>query len=83
MLLLDKIYPKYFFIALAVGLFMTYTFTPTPKIVYKYPTPDTADELVYMDGANHCFKYKASQVKCPANKKHISTIPHQENEDEH
>jgi hypothetical protein len=78
MLLLDKIEPKFFFLALAVGLFMTYTFTTPPKIVYKYPTPDTVNELVYQDNGSHCFKYKANEVNCPANRKDIHTIPSQD-----
>ena len=78
MLLIGKINPKYFFIALAFGLFMTYTLSPSPKIVYRYPTPDTVDELVYTDDADHCFKYKANQVKCPSNKRLINSIPRQE-----
>ena len=82
MLLLDKIYPKYFFIALFIGLFLVYTLTPSPKIVYKYPTPDTVNELIYRDEADHCFKYTANQVKCPSNKKLINTIPNQKNIDD-
>ena len=77
MSLSDKIEIKYFLIALCIGLFLTYTFTTPPKIIYKYPTPDTIDELVYMDHANHCFKYKANQVKCPSNKNQIYSIPKQ------
>lgn len=77
MLLLDKIELKYFLIALFVGLFMTYTFTEPPKVIYKYPTPDTVDNLVYIDEGKHCFKYQANQVKCPANKNKITKLPYQ------
>ena len=57
---------------------MVYTFTAPPKVVYKYPTPDTVNQLVYMDNANHCFKYQANVVKCPSNKRDIKTIPRQD-----
>ena len=77
--LLDKIDIKIFFISLTIGLFMTYLFTPPPKIFYKYPTPDTVDDLVYRDTVNNCFKYSSNQVKCPSNKKVIKKIPTQLN----
>ena len=75
MLLIEKIKPLYFLIAICFGFFMTYVFTPMPKVIYKYPTPDTADQLTYMDGANHCFKYQAKEVKCPKKKSDIHQIP--------
>ena len=77
MLLLDKIELKYFLIALFIGLFMSYTFTAPPKVIYKYPTPDTVNNLVYIDDGNHCFKYQANEVTCPTNKKKINSIPYQ------
>lgn len=67
----------YFLIALSFGFFMTYVFTPTPKIVYQYPTPDTIDKTTYMDTGNNCFKYKSEEVECPKDKKQIFTIPTQ------
>jgi hypothetical protein len=75
MFLLDKVKPLYFMVALCFGLFMTYIFTPPPKVIYKYPTPDNVEQLTYIDGGEHCFKYKATEVKCPKNPKEIYTIP--------
>lgn len=77
--ILDKIDIKIFFISLTIGLFMTYVFTPPPKIIYKYPTPDSADSLVYRDTVNNCFKYSSKQVKCPSNINNIKKIPTQFN----
>ncbi len=77
MLLIDYIDTKYFLISLGIGLFLTYISTPPPQIIYKYPTPDNSDELVYIDNANNCFKYKANEVKCPSNKKLIHNLPEQ------
>ena len=48
MLLIDYIDMKYFLISLCIGLFLTYISTPPPQIIYKYPTPDNSDDLVYI-----------------------------------
>ena len=75
MFLLDKVKPFYFLVALFFGLFMTYVFTPPPKVIYKYPTPDNANQLTYIDGGQHCFKYKTNEISCPKNNKDVFTIP--------
>ena len=38
MILFSKINPFVFFVSLFVGLLITYVTTPTPDIVYQYPT---------------------------------------------
>ena len=75
MFLLDNILPFYFFIALFVGFFITYTFTPAPKIIYKYPTPDNINKVTYIDNVDNCFKYSAQKVNCPVDKTKITNIP--------
>ena len=75
MLLIDKIEPLYFFIAIFIGFFMTYILTPPPKIIYKYPTPDNVNETIYKDKSDNCFKYKADEISCPIDLKKISNIP--------
>ncbi len=82
MFLIDYIDLKYFLIALTVGLFFAYIWTPPPQIIYKYPTPDNSHEEVYKDAAKNCFKYKANEVKCPADKSLINQIPDQEIQEE-
>lgn len=74
MFLIDKIEPFYFFMALFVGIFLTYIYTPPPEIIFVFPTPDNED-TIYNDDSNNCYKYKSINVKCPANKKLINEIP--------
>jgi hypothetical protein len=57
-----------FFIALSIGLFFTYIFSPEKKIIIKWPTPENADKLVYKDYSDLCYKYNANEVACPDNK---------------
>lgn len=63
----NYINPLYFFIAFAIGIFLTYIMNPPQKIVYKYPTPENTGQIIYRDLANNCYKYKATKVKCPSN----------------
>lgn len=74
MFLIDKIEPFYFFIALFVGIFLTYIYTPSPEIIFVFPTPDNEDSI-YTDDSNNCYKYKSIKIQCPSNKKLINEIP--------
>lgn len=79
MFLIDRIIPIYFFISLAIGFFLTYVFTPTPKVLFKFPTPQTVDQITYKDQADNCFKLNAHEITCPSNKDLIYSIPPQQN----
>ena len=59
------IQPLYFFAAFALGLLFCYILTPPPEVVIKFPTPYNADEIVYKDGTDTCYKYAAEQISCP------------------
>jgi|LakMenEpi03Aug12_release.lakeMendotaPanAssembly.Ray.scaffolds.fasta_scaffold206484_3 hypothetical protein len=72
---------KVFLISLALGLLFVYLSTPTPTIIYVYPTPDNVDRIEYKDKASNCFKFKADEVKCPADKNAIKKIPVQKSVD--
>ena len=64
-----------FLISLVIGLFIVYSFNPTPTIIYVYPTPENIDKLQYKDYANNCYEFKSKEVKCPADKNLINIIP--------
>ncbi len=74
MFLISKINPIYFFISLFLGFLFTYMTTPTPDIIFQYPTPENIDQT-YIDKANICFKYKPTKVNCPKNKRDIEKYP--------
>ena len=71
----SKLNPFYFFMALFIGLMFTYVFTPTPDIIYQYPTPENAGKITYKDSADTCYKYKSNKVACPKDEKNISHYP--------
>ena len=75
MILLDKIHPLYFFISLFIGLLLTYSTTPQPDIIVKFPTPENAGKIIYKDDSENCFKFMSKQVYCPKDISNIKKIP--------
>lgn len=75
MFVLDNIDTKWFLISFAVGLFLVYCSAPKPEVIIKYPTPDNADNTIFKDDSENCYKFDVSRVKCPANKSLINKIP--------
>jgi len=67
----DYINVNAFFIALAVGIFITYIYSPPKKIIIKWPTPENAGKIVYKDDSDTCYKYKANEIPCPDDKTQI------------
>ena len=81
MLFLNKIIPIYFLLSLFIGLFFTYTLTPTPDVIIKYPTPEDT-ETIYKDDVDNCFKFISKEINCPRNNE-IKEIPIQQKQQEH
>lgn len=73
--LFNKLDPIVFLLSLTIGFFIVYIFGPRPTILYKYPTPDNENKVVYQDNTDNCYKYSSQKVTCPSNKKLIHTIP--------
>lgn len=65
----------WFIIAFGIGMFLAYVSTPSPEIIYKYPTYENSDSTVYIDSASNCYKYKSNKTKCPEDEKKISIVP--------
>jgi hypothetical protein len=56
----------------AVGIFgMKPMMTP----VMKYPTPETADKLLYKDKNGICYKYITKELNCDANESRLKSFP--------
>lgn len=68
----DYIDPLAFFIALFIGLFLSYIYSPPKKIIIKWPTPENAGKVIYKDDADTCYKYNAKEVSCPDDKDDIT-----------
>ena len=66
---------KVFFVSLSLGLLFAYLSSPTPTIIHVYPTPENSSQIEYIDKANNCFKFDATEVKCPSDRSLIHDIP--------
>ena len=66
--------PFWFIISLAIGLFLVYLSSPSPDIIYQYPTPSNIN-TIYADDANNCYKYNSQEVACPKDKDKIKVVP--------
>lgn len=64
-----------FLLALGIGMFFVYITHPEPTIIIKHPTPDNAGKIIYQDKSDSCYKYKATEVKCPDDPELISEHP--------
>jgi hypothetical protein len=70
--LLEKVVNIYvFIISLSIGLLFVYLSEPSPTVIYVYPTPDNIDKIEYVDKAQNCFKFKATNVNCTSESKDI------------
>lgn len=65
--MLEKyIHPTTFLIAFSICIVIVYFAQPEPTVVYRFPNPDNAGKLTYQDGNKNCYKYEATEVKCPS-----------------
>ena len=71
---------RIFIISLALGILLVYISQPAPTIIYVYPTPENVGKIQYKDKTGNCYNFAASEVKCPANKAEIHSIPIQTGE---
>ena len=55
-----------FIITFIISLVIVYFIHPEPTIVYRFPNPNNAGKLTYQDKDKNCYKYEATQVKCPS-----------------
>jgi hypothetical protein len=65
----------YLVASFAVGLAFMMLTIPKPKMVVKFPTPETADAYIYNDGGDHCFKIAAEEEECPTDGKGVRSQP--------
>jgi hypothetical protein len=63
----DYINLKYFVISFALGLLVVYAMAPPNRIVYKFPSPDNADSVIYKNESDSCYRYEAKETSCTTN----------------
>lgn len=60
---------------LVIGIIAIIFIKPQQSVVYKYPTPETANKLIYKDKNGICYKYSVSQVDCDKNESRLKDFP--------
>jgi hypothetical protein len=71
---LDYINAWAFWLALGIGMLFAYMLSPLPKVVYKYPTPENAGKVMYVDTHGVCYRYKAVPIDCPADRTQVKPV---------
>jgi hypothetical protein len=62
-------------LGLLLGIIGVLFIKPEQSVTYKYPTPETADKMIYKDKNNVCYRYKANQVDCDKNEGRLKDFP--------
>jgi hypothetical protein len=65
----------YLVASFAIGLVIMMITVPRPRVVIKFPTPETADEHVYHGSSRSCYKIAADEEDCPVDGKHVRSQP--------
>jgi hypothetical protein len=64
-----------FIFGVIIGIVAIFFVQPSKNIVHKYPTPETADKLIYKDKNGVCYKYSAKEVNCDKNESRLKDFP--------
>jgi len=72
---LDWIKPIPLFIGFLLGIVSLLYYRPAPVIIYKYPTPQTQNDMIFKDSAGTCFKFSTKDVNCDENEAKIKDFP--------
>ena len=64
-----------FLLSFFLGLIAVYFIGVEKKTILVFPTPDTYKFIQYKDGADQCFQFTPTIVKCPMNPLAIKSVP--------
>ena len=75
---LRKYINVYVFLAsLLLGILAVYVTNGDERVIYVYPTDETAENLIYRDKTDNCFQFEKEEVACPDDPAHIFSFPAQ------
>jgi len=60
-----------FFVSFCVGVLFVCLVEAKPEVIVRWPTPDNAGLVTYVDRANNCYEYEPKEVGCTDDAKHI------------
>jgi hypothetical protein len=62
-------------VGLVIGIVGILFIHPEKSVIYKYPTPENAEKVVYKDKNGICYTYKANVVDCDKNESRLKDFP--------
>lgn len=61
----ERIRLDIFLVAFCIGIGIVYVFSPAPQMVYKFPSPQNAGTIKYVNKQDaSCYKYASEKVPC-------------------
>ena len=60
-----------FFVSFCIGVLFVCLVEAKPEVIVRWPTPDNAGLVTYVDRANNCYEYEPKEVGCTDDAKHI------------
>lgn len=60
-----------FFVSFCVGVLFVCLVESKPEVIVRWPTPDNAGLVTYVDRSNNCYEYEPKEVGCTDDAKHI------------
>ena len=64
-----------FILSFLIGMVYIYMSSPPTRNILIYPTVDNNSKFQYIDKAENCFTFEATENKCPFNTGSLKTIP--------
>lgn len=62
-------------VGIVIGIIGILFINPEKNVIYKYPTPENAEKIVYKDKNGVCYTYKANSVDCDKNESRLKDFP--------
>jgi hypothetical protein len=60
-----------FFVSFCIGIIFVCLTESRPDIIIRWPTPENAGLIKYIDKANNCYVYETEEVPCDEHSKQI------------
>lgn len=64
-----------FLLSFIFGLIFIYILGEDRKIIYKYPSPENYNNIIFKDKSEQCFQFKPVETNCPINPLAIKVVP--------
>ena len=64
-----------FLLSFIFGLIYIYVLGEDRKIIYKYPSPENYNNIIFKDKSEQCFQFKPVETNCPINPLAIKVVP--------